>query len=214
MYNFYKVARFMLKPLFLVLYRPVIIGRENIPAEGAAVIAGNHMHALDPIMVDISTNRVVRSLAKKQLHDGPFGGFFRSVGTIPVDFSKTRSPASLSAAFSALKRGELVNLFPEACRNYTDELLLSFKPGAAAMAVRTGSVIVPFAVTGDYKIFSGPRPKIVFGAPFAAPGDINSTNKMLYEKTAELLKQNMSAEALAAKHYTPYQDMKRSKVSQ
>ena len=211
MYNFYKAARIVLKPLFHILYRPVIIGRENIPAEGATVIAGNHMHALDPMMVDISTKRVVRSLAKKQLHDGPFGGFFRSVGTIPVDFSKTSSPASLSAAFTALKSGELINLFPEARRNYTDELLLQFKPGAAAMAVRTGAVIVPFAVTGGYKIFSGPRPKIVFGKPFAAPGDINSTNKTLYEKTAELLKQNMSAEELEAKHYTPYQDVKRRK---
>ena len=48
MYGFYKAARAVLKPVFLLLYRPRIYGRENIPANGAAVIAGNHKHAFDP----------------------------------------------------------------------------------------------------------------------------------------------------------------------
>ena len=72
----YKGLRLIFKPLFYVLFGPVIVGRENIPKSGGAVIAGNHKHALDPIFVDICTKRVVCTLAKKELHDGKFGFLF------------------------------------------------------------------------------------------------------------------------------------------
>ena len=213
MYGFYKAARAVLKPVFLLLYRPRIYGRENIPANGAAVIAGNHKHAFDPLMIDVSTPRVVRTLAKKALHDGPFGGFFRSAGTIPVDLHSRRNPAALEAALAALKSGELVNVSPEAKRNYTNELVLPFKFGAAVMAERTGALLVPYAITGEYKILAKHRPKIVYGKPFRALGDAEQTNKLLYEKIAELLKQSMPAEEFAKKHYTPYEDINHEKTS-
>ena len=130
MYNAYKAAKLILAPVFRVLYRPVIIGRENIPEDGPAVIAGNHKHAFDPLLIDISTRRVVRTLAKKDLHDSRFGFLFRAAGTIPVDLRAKRNPAALEAAVEALGNGELVNVSPEAKRNYTDELLLPFKFGA------------------------------------------------------------------------------------
>ena len=76
MYTFYKTARFILGPVFRLLYRPVIIGSENIPSDGPAVIAGNHKHAFDPLLIDISTKRVIRTLAKKELHDSRFGFLF------------------------------------------------------------------------------------------------------------------------------------------
>ncbi len=207
MYLFYKTARSVMKPLFMLLFRPEITGRENIPASGAAVIAGNHKHALDPMMIDISTRRVVRTLAKKALHDGLFGGFFRSAGTIPVDLGAKKNPEALAAAVEALKRGELVNVSPEAKRNYTDELLLPFKFGAAVMAERTGAVIVPYSITGDYRIFGGHRPRIVFGKPFHAAEDAVSTNRILYGKISGLLKENMPSEELAKKHFTPYDEI-------
>ena len=83
---------------------------------------------IDPILVDISTRRIVRTLAKKDLHDGAFGWLFRSAGTIPVDLHAKHNPAALQAAKKALSAGELVNVSPEAKRNYTDELLLPFLP--------------------------------------------------------------------------------------
>ena len=164
-------------------------------------------------MIDVSTPRVVRTLAKKALHDGPFGGFFRSAGTIPVDLHARRNPAALEAALAALKSGELVNVSPEAKRNYTNELVLPFKFGAAVMAERTGALLVPYAITGEYKILAKHRPKIVYGKPFRALGDAEQTNKLLYEKIAELLKQSMPAEEFAKKHYTPYEDINHEKTS-
>jgi len=205
MYTFYKAARFILGPVFRMLYRPVIIGKENIPADGPAVIAGNHKHALDPVLIDISTRRVVRTLAKKDLHDSPFGFLFRSAGTIPVDLHAKRNPAALEAAVEALRRGELVNVSPEAKRNYTDELLLPFKYGAAVMSERTGSVIVPYAIAGDYSLFPKHRLTVIFGMPVEAGRDAEETNRRLYNEVAELLRKAMSEEELKLRHFTSYE---------
>ncbi|MBO4878160.1 MAG: 1-acyl-sn-glycerol-3-phosphate acyltransferase [Ruminococcus sp.] len=205
MYTFYKAARFILGPVFRLMYRPVIVGRENIPADGPAVIAGNHKHALDPVLIDISTRRVVRTLAKKALHDAWYGFLFRSAGTIPVDLHAKHNPAALEAAVEALRRGELVNVSPEAKRNYTDELLLPFKYGAAVMAARTGSVIVPYAIAGDYSLRPKHRLTVIFGRPVEAGSDPDDTNRRLYNEIASLLRKAMPEDELKRKHFTSYE---------
>lgn len=209
MFCLYKMMRFVLKPVFLLIFRPRIIGAENIPKSGAAVIAGNHKHALDPILIDISTRRVVRTLAKKELHDGPFGGMFRSVGTIPVDLQASHNHDAFSSAVEALSNGQLVNVSPEAKRNYTEELLLPFKFGAAAMAGKTASPIIPYAITGDYSLLSRNRLTVVFGRPIVPSMDADTTNMRLYETIAFLLKKTMPAEELSSKHFTTYEEWKK-----
>ena len=205
MYTFYKAARFALGPLFRALFRPRIIGSGNIPQDGPSVIAGNHKHALDPILIDVSTRRVVRTLAKKELHDSAFGFFFRSAGTIPVDLHARRNPAALEAALHALGQGELVNVSPEAKRNYTDELLLPFKFGASVMSERTGAVIVPYAIAGDYSLFPRRRLTVIFGKPIEPCGTPEETNMKLYNGIARLLRKAMPQEELKKKHFTSYE---------
>ena len=68
--------RFFFLPIFKLFYRPQIINSKYIPKSGSAIIAGNHKHALDPILVDVCTKRIVFTLAKKDLHAGKFGFFF------------------------------------------------------------------------------------------------------------------------------------------
>lgn len=205
MYTFYRAARFILAPVFRAIFRPRIIGSKNIPQSGAAVIAGNHKHALDPILIDVSTRRVVRTLAKKELHDSAFGFLFRNAGTIPVDLHAKHNPAALEAAVEALGRGELVNVSPEAKRNYTDELLLPFKFGAAVMSERTGAVIVPYAIAGDYSLFPRHRLTVIFGKPMEHGETPEITNRRLYNEVARLLRKAMPAEELRGKHFTSYE---------
>lgn len=185
----YRFFRPLFTFVFKIYYNPTIVNKEYIPTEGAAVIAGNHKHALDPILVDVCTRRTVHTLAKKDLHDGPLGWFFRAVGTIPVDLKSSQNPAALMQAMTYLEKGELINVSPEAKRNFTDEILLPFKPGAVLMGIRTGSVIVPYAITGKYK-FRSKDLKITFGEPMEVKGVfIKSANEMLYNRVYELLTQ-------------------------
>ena len=103
----YKVMQPILKVIFKAYYNPTVINKEYIPIKGKAVIAGNHKHALDPILVDICTTRVVHTLAKKDLHDGKFGWFFRAIGTIPVDLHAEHNKSALNSAIEYLNDDHL-----------------------------------------------------------------------------------------------------------
>lgn len=183
----YIIFRPIFTFIFKIYYNPTIINKENIPKDEKAVIAGNHKHALDPILVDVCTNRVVHTLAKKDLHDGKFGWFFRAIGTIPVDLKEKHNKQALETAVEYLNKGELINVSPEAKRNYTKEILLPFKVGAVVMAQRTNCKIVPYSITGDYK-FRSKNLKITFGKPLdVSKMTVEEANEVLYEKVKELL---------------------------
>lgn len=176
----YKIVRPIFTPLVKLYFKPTIINREYIPKNGSAVIAGNHKHALDPILVDVCTKRVMHTLAKKELHDGTFGWFFRMIGTIPVDLHAAKNKEALESAIEYLNDGHLINISPEAKRNLTKEILLPFKFGAVVMAKKSNSLIVPYGVTGDYK-FRSKDLKIVFGKPLDISNQsIEEANELLF----------------------------------
>lgn len=203
-YYIYKIFRTILWPIFNFIYRPQIINSEYIPKKGSAIIAGNHKHALDPILVDVCTKRMVFTLAKKDLHDSIFGFFFKAVGTIPVDLRSSTNKQASTLALDKLKEGNLINLSPEAKRNYTDELLLPFKYGAVSMAKKTNTKIIPYSITGDYKLFSK-NLKIVFGKPPDIKDlEIEEANKKLFNSIKKLLKENMPIEELKHKKNSKY----------
>lgn len=190
----YKILRPVFTFIFQMIYHPTYINIAKIPKEGAVVLAGNHKHALDPIFVDSSTKRVVYTLAKKELHDGPFGWFFRAVGSIPVDLEAKKNHGALEAAISHLREGAAVNVSPEAGRNYTKELLLPFKPGAVVMAGRTNCKVIPYSITGDYG-FQSRNLTICFGNPIDVSGlTVEEANEKLRREVAKLLIRNRGRE--------------------
>lgn len=183
----YRMMRPFFTFLFKIYYNPQIINKNYIPAEGAAVIAGNHKHALDPILVDVCTKRVVHTLAKKDLHDGFFGWFFKAIGTIPVDLHAAKNHESLEKAVEYLKNGALINVSPEAKRNFTTEILLPFKPGAVVMGIRTNSQVIPYAITGAYR-FRSKNLKITFGKPLDVKDlPVEEANEQLFGTIKEML---------------------------
>ena len=121
----YKIAKPILGPIYKFWYRPTIIGKENIPKEGATVIVGNHIHIMDQCNIIISTKRCIRYMAKKEYFDpkykeGKFPWFFKGAGCIPVDRSKKDDEAILSA-MEVLQNDEALGLFPEGTRNMVKE---------------------------------------------------------------------------------------------
>ena len=189
--SWYSAFRLLFSPLFHLIFHPTIVGKEKIPEEGAFLLVGNHKHALDPILVDVCTKRVVHALAKKELFDGPFGFFFRLIGAIPVDLEAKKNPKALQSGLEVLQNGGIVNISPEAERNYTSEILLPFKKGAVIMSQETQTPILPYCIVGDYKFRSGGL-KIVFGEPMMVGKDepIEQANERLYEAIKTLLLEN------------------------
>ena len=157
----YKLTRPIITFLFKVLYRPKIVGVNNIPKKGRIILAGNHNHNLDGAFLISSTKRNIHFLAKIELFKGIKKIFFNNMGLIPVDRSK-KNKKSLEMAYEYLNNGKVIGKFPEG--TFGKGKILPFKLGAVKMAYETKSKIIPFAITGDFKIFSKTL-KIEFGNP-------------------------------------------------
>lgn len=186
----YKLLRPLFVGIFMGIFHPQIVNREYIADEGAVVVAGNHKHALDPVLVIASTKRVVHTLAKSELHDGMFGWFFRAIGTIPVVLDAKHNGAAFKAAIEYLNDGYMINLSPEAARNFSNDFMLPFKPGAVVMAKRVNCKIVPYSITGDY-YFRSKSLKIVFGKPLdMSELSVEEGVKLLYESIKQLMLEN------------------------
>ena len=184
--NLYRIVRPVLGFIIKLLYWPVIIGKENIPKKGRCVLAGTHIYDFDPILIMASTKRNVYFIAKKELHDGRWGFIFKAAGTIPVDRSK-KNPNARIKAEEALNKEEIVGIFPEGTTKKPKGVLLPFKYGAVSMAKKTNSKIVPFAIIGEYKLFS--KIKIVFDKPIdISKLDIEEANDLLRKKIERLRK--------------------------
>ena len=66
----YRITRPIITSLFKIIYRPEIIGKENIPKEGKIVLAGNHTNNFDCLLLISSTKRTIHFLAKDELVKG------------------------------------------------------------------------------------------------------------------------------------------------
>ncbi|MEU6210782.1 lysophospholipid acyltransferase family protein [Streptomyces sp. NPDC090085] len=167
-----------LGPLLRLLFRPRIEGLENVPAEGAAIVAGNHLSFSDHFLMPAILARRITFLAKAEYFTGPgvkgrlTAFFFRSAGQIPVDRSgKDAGQAALREGLGVLAKGELLGIYPEGTRSH-DGRLYKGKVGVAAMALGAGVPVVPCAMVGTFeiqppgkKIPKIRRVTIRFGAP-------------------------------------------------
>ena len=188
--SLYQICRFLFAPLFRLFFQPTIIHADRIPKEGPIILAGNHKHALDPLLVDVSTRRTVHALAKSELFEGIFRPFFYAIGAIPVYLDAPKNPDAYIAAKETLLNEEVINISPEAARNYTDQLLLPFKKGAVRLAKETHTPILPYCIVGEYRFLSKDL-QIVFGNPITINEEsIEEANEILYEAIGGLLQEH------------------------
>ena len=182
----YKIVRPIIKFLFLILYTPKIMGEENIPKQGRIILAGNHTNNFDCILLMSSTKRCIHFLAKKELWSGPKKIIFSNMGLIPVD-RKKHDHTSLEDAENYLKNEKVIGIFPEGTTRKGKEKLLPFKIGAVKMAYDTDTKIIPFSITGDYKLFSK-NLKITFDKPVKIENqDLDNENEKFRNKIYSMI---------------------------
>jgi len=186
-YNFLKI---ICKPLFKILFRPKVYGKENIPNNGGLIFAGNHKHALDPVLVIINTKRFVHFMAKEEVSKGLHGKLFDLIGIIRVYKDRNKNITSVIEAQNLLQTGGTLGIFPEGTRNKTKEVLQNFKTGTVIMAQKTKSQILPFAIRGNYKLFRKGL-EIEYGKPIDVSNlDIQDANNYLKNEVLKLLMKN------------------------
>ena len=149
---FYKIVKPILFFLVHLLYRPTIIGKENLEIEGPIILAGNHTKWLDSIMLVAIVKRQIHFLAKIELFKGPISFITKGMGAIPVN-RKIHDKKALETAITSLKQGLCIGIFPEGTINRTNDLIMPFKIGAVKMTKETNATLIPFVITGKYKLF-------------------------------------------------------------
>lgn len=150
LYWFLKTV--VLGPVLRVLFRPRVEGRDNIPTEGAAILASNHLSFSDSIFLPLVIERRVTFLAKSDYFTGTglkgwlTAAFFRGVGQLPIDRSGGKaSEAALTAGLRVLEGGDLLGLYPEGTRS-PDGRLYRGRTGVARMALTAGVPVIPVAM--------------------------------------------------------------------
>lgn len=165
--TFYKFARSLIKGFYRLFYRIHVYGEENVPEDGAAVIAPNHTSAADPIIIGVSTKRQIHFVAKAELFKIPLlGGIIKALGAIPVHRNEG-DVAALKKSLAALDEGKMLCVFPQGTRCPGEKLRDTknrLKSGVGLMAMRSGAAVVPvFIRTKKNKTHIFGKTDVIFG---------------------------------------------------
>ncbi|RRJ86260.1 1-acyl-sn-glycerol-3-phosphate acyltransferase [Gulosibacter macacae] len=162
------------------LFRPEVIGAENIPAKGPVIFASNHLSVIDSIIMPVVVKRQVFFLAKAEYFQGKsFKGrltswFMKSVGQLSIDRSGgAASQASLDTGVEVLDTGRWLCIYPEGTRS-PDARLYRGRTGIARMLLQAKESVpvIPVVMIDTEKVMpigaSRPKPGrtgVVFGKP-------------------------------------------------
>ena len=181
-----------------------VVGEQNIPRTGGAILAINHTSYLDFALGGVPADRVGHRLVRFMAKDGIFkhpvaGPLMRGMKHIPVD--RDAGSAAFRDAVAALKAGELVGVFPEATMSRSLEIK-EIKNGAVRMARTANVPLIPMIIFGGHRLLSYDRKDFSRGKPIAmtvgAPIDVPKGSDPdvltveLHERMAELLDQTIA----------------------
>ncbi len=184
----YRICRPIIRVIMILLYRPKYVGLNNIPKDGSLVLAGNHTNILDCWLLISSTKRTIHFLGKDSLSKGFKGLIFRNLGLIFVN-RNIHDKQALNNAIDVLNEGKVIGIFPEGTINKSSDLTLPFKIGSVKMAHDTGSYLVPFVITGKFKIIGG-KIRVEFLKPYKVEEDLTKENDKLKNLIEERLVAN------------------------
>ncbi|MEH0633095.1 lysophospholipid acyltransferase family protein [Streptomyces bottropensis] len=143
-----------------VTFRPWVEGLENIPPEGAAILASNHLSFSDSFFLPAVLDRKVTFIAKAEYFTTPgvkgklTAAFFKGVGQLPVDRSGARGAgeAAINSGVQVIESGELFGIYPEGTRSPDGRLYRGKPGGLARVALATGAPVIPVAMIDTEKI--------------------------------------------------------------
>jgi len=187
--------------IFLFLFRYRFEGIENIPKKGKIILAGNHTGHLDPLIIQMATNRQLWFVTGPVAFTIPIiKNLLKYYNVLPLKFGKGLE--AIEAANQKLNAGEVVVIFPEG-KFTPDGELCKFNRGVGLMAKATSTPIIPFAIKGGFETWGKNRklPKlfneivIQFGQPIT---DFNQDEKQIaleLQKQVNFMKKSLERRA-------------------
>ncbi len=191
-----------LGPWLRLVFRPRVYGAENVPPEGPAILASNHLSYADWLFMPLTLPRRVTFVAKAEYFTGKgLKGwlqktFFAGSGQVPIDRSGGgAAEGAIISAKRVLAEGELFGIYPEGTRSH-DGKLYRGKVGVARLALESKVPVIPVAVLGTdvvappgKKFGRFTRPVVRFGTPldFSRYDGMESDRYILRSITDEVM---------------------------
>jgi 1-acyl-sn-glycerol-3-phosphate acyltransferase len=188
----YVIAQCVIRFVARVLMGYESSGTENIPREGAFLVAASHKSNLDPLLVGASLPRELRYFAKRELFVNPMlGRLIRAYGAMPVDRAGADRRA-LTTALEILSSGQGLLIFPEGTRIRRPGVGEA-KPGIGMLAIRSGAPVIPAWAGSTWNprrsLLRRKPVRILFGAPlhFSSPADAGAARQAYEDATAVIM---------------------------
>lgn len=161
----YHIARGLCLAFLKIFYPYEVKNGHSLPDNEGMIVCSNHISNLDPVFINVTQNRLLHFMAKKELFKNKlFANLIRKCGAFPVDRGHDGGKA-VGTAEELLNNENCLGIFIEGTRSKTGEL---GKPhsGALRIAFATNKPIVPCCITGR-SVFIKPfkKTKISYGEP-------------------------------------------------
>ena len=149
--TFFECARGLVRLLIRHGLGLTVHGQEHVPGEGGAILAANHVSALDPFVVGVAVRRPVWFMAKEELfRRRVLAALFRGLHAFPVRRDRAEI-STVKRTLALLGEGELVLMFPEGTRH--DGITRGpIRPGVAVLAARARVPVVPVYHEGTGRV--------------------------------------------------------------
>lgn len=189
----FRIARLTIGPLYRLLFRLRVSGRQHIPRDRAYVLVCNHLNWLDPFTLLLAFPSEPRlhflgnpeHLVENRWH----WWIVRKVGGyVPVDVRHHGDRVLFEQVARCLAAGAVVVIFPEAAYGPREGELLPFRKGFAHFAIEAGVPVLPVALSGTKDLWLGKKIQLRIGA--AVPPDglgVDDLVEVARQRVQELL---------------------------
>lgn len=152
-----------------LFFRTTVIDSHKIPTSGPLIMAPNHASNADHFFLGSATRRKVQFMGKSQLFKGWFAWVLKHGGVFPVRRGYG-DDQSFEVALSILERNGTICTYCEGGRSRTGKLADSPKAGIGRIALQSGAMVMPAAISGatrvrNWKRLQFPKITILFGDP-------------------------------------------------
>ncbi len=160
--SFYTAVKKIADVAVRMIFRLRIVGGENVPQNGGAILALNHRSNWDVVIAGVSCKRPLSFMAKSEMFENKIGAaLFRGLGAFPVKRGRG-DVAAIKTAMEILSAQRIMLMFPEGKR-IKDGSKVKAKTGAVMIANRTETPIIPVNISGKYRFRS--LVTVTYGTP-------------------------------------------------
>lgn len=148
---------------YAIMFKVEVVGKENVPAEGNAVICANHYSNYDPFTAAIYLDRLPHYIGKKELFENKIlAWLLKKVHVFPIDRQAAMDMKAVKTGLKVLKDGHMLGIFAEGTRVKEGEHV-DAKGGVALFAMKGNANVIPCAISGKYR-FRG-KIRVEYGEP-------------------------------------------------